>query len=214
MNTWSIGLVTLSLVLLGGTPPTVKTMNSTPDPTGPASAPAAGQTEVATLGGGCFWCLQAIFERVHGVKHITCGYAGGHTVNPTYREVCTETTGHAEVVQIEFDPKEISFRHLLDIFWLAHDPTTLNRQGADIGSQYRSIILYHNETQQKEAEASKAEAQKHFARPIVTQIVPLRKFYPAELYHQEYYRDHPGAPYCQLVIRPKLEKLERELNEK
>lgn len=166
------------------------------------------RTELATLGGGCFWCLEAVFERVDGVLAVTSGYAGGRTETPTYKQVCEGDTGHAEVVQIEFDPQKVSYPKLLSIFWEAHDPTTLNRQGADVGTQYRSIILYHTEAQRQAAEQSKVQAQGRFAKPIVTEIVPLTKFYPAEAYHQDYFRKNPNAPYCQVVIRPKLQKVE------
>lgn len=169
------------------------------------------KTELATFGGGCFWCLEALFQMVPGVKAVTSGYAGGTKENPTYHEVCSGTTGHAEVVQIEFDPAKISYEELLAKFWEAHDPTTLNRQGADTGTQYRSIILYHNEAQKLAAEKSKAEAQKELSRPIVTQIVPLKKFYAAEAYHQDYFRNNPDQGYCQMVIRPKVEKFEKKL---
>lgn len=179
----------------------------------PMNTPAADcprpRTELATLGGGCFWCLEAVFERVNGVQAVTSGYAGGKTEHPTYKQVCAGDTGHAEVVQIEFDPQRVSYEKLLSVFWEAHDPTTLNRQGADVGTQYRSIILYHSEAQRRTAEQSKLAAQGKFARPIVTEIVPLTKFYPAEDYHQDYFRKHPNAPYCQVVIRPKLLKVEK-----
>jgi peptide-methionine (S)-S-oxide reductase len=168
------------------------------------------QTETATLGGGCFWCLEAVYERLPGVVSVTSGFAGGHTANPTYEQVCTGTTGHAEVTQIVFEPAKIPYAKLLDVFWQAHDPTTLNRQGADEGTQYRSIILYHNEAQKLAAEKSKAEAQKNFKHPIVTEIVPFTKFYKAEDYHQEYYDKNSSAAYCRVVIAPKLKKLEKE----
>ena len=168
------------------------------------------KTEIADLGGGCFWCMEAVFERLPGVISVTSGFAGGTTANPTYQDVCTETTGHAEVTEIVFDPAKISYRQLLDVFWQAHDPTTLNRQGADVGTSYRSIILYRDEKQKLEAEQSKLEAQQHFKHPIVTEIVPLKKFYQAEDYHQAYYDNNSNAPYCQVVIAPKLEKLENE----
>jgi peptide-methionine (S)-S-oxide reductase len=179
-------------------------------PAQPANSMSTNQTEIADLGGGCFWCMEAVFERLPGVISVTSGFAGGHTPNPTYEQVCTETTGHAEVTQIVFDPAKISYAKLLDVFWQAHDPTTLNRQGADVGTSYRSIILYRDEPQKLEAEKSKREAQKNFKHPIVTEIVPLEKFYPAEDYHQHYFDDHANAPYCQVVIAPKLEKLEKE----
>jgi peptide-methionine (S)-S-oxide reductase len=168
------------------------------------------KTELATFGGGCFWCMDAVFERLPGVKSVTSGFAGGRTASPTYPEVCTGTTGHAEVTQIEFDPAKISYEKLLEVFWQAHDPTTLNRQGADEGTQYRSLILYHGAAQKLAAEKSKAAAQKNFKHPIVTEIAPLTKFYPAEDYHQAYYDHNASAPYCRAVIAPKLEKLEQE----
>ena len=173
---------------------------------------STNQTETATLGGGCFWCTEAIFQMLPGVKSVASGYAGGTKENPTYKEVCTGDTGHAEVIQVEFDPHVVSYEKILETFWDAHDPTTLNRQGNDAGTQYRSIILYSNEAQKKAAEKSKAEAQKHFTSPIVTQIVPLTKFYKAEGYHQDYYRSNPNQPYCRAIIRPKVEKFEKKLN--
>jgi len=166
--------------------------------------------EIADLGGGCFWCMEAVFERLPGVISVTSGFAGGSTPNPTYEQVCTETTGHAEVTQIEFDPSRISYAQLLDVFWQAHDPTTLNRQGVDVGTSYRSIILYRDEVQKLLAEKSRAAAQKNFKHPIVTEIVPLKTFYKAENYHQQYFDNHSSAPYCQMVIAPKLNKLEKE----
>jgi peptide-methionine (S)-S-oxide reductase len=173
-----------------------KTMNTT------------NKIEVADFGGGCFWCMEAVFERLPGVISVTSGFAGGTTTNPTYRDVCTETTGHAEVTEIEFDPAKISYAKLLEVFWQAHDPTTLNRQGADVGTSYRSIILYRDEKQKLLAEKSKLEAQNDFKHPIVTEIVPLKKFYKAEDYHQQYYDNNSSQGYCQVVIAPKLEKLE------
>lgn len=171
-------------------------------------------TELATFGGGCFWCMEAAFQLVDGVKSVTSGYAGGHVENPTYKQVCGGDTGHAEVVQIEYDPRKISYERLLEVFWIAHDPTTLNRQGHDVGPQYRSIILYHNEAQKLAAERSKAEAAKEFTKPIVTEIVPLKKFYRAEGYHQDYFRQNPAQAYCQRVIAPKIQKLKKELGVK
>jgi peptide-methionine (S)-S-oxide reductase len=168
-------------------------------------------TETATLGGGCFWCTEAEFQMLPGVKSVSSGYAGGTTENPTYKQVCTGDTGHAEVIQVEFDPKVVSYEKILDTFWEAHDPTTLNRQGNDSGTQYRSIILYNSEAQRVAAEKSKAAAQKRFKQPIVTEIVPLKKFYKAEGYHQNYYRSNPEQPYCRLVIQPKVEKFEKKL---
>ena len=174
----------------------------------PASEPAPG-LERAVIGGGCFWCLEAVFERLDGVKDVVSGYAGGRTENPTYEEVCSHTTGHAEVVQIDFDPKKITYEKLLDVFWHAHDPTTLNRQGHDVGDSYRSVILYRGDAQKAAAEKSKAEEQKNWKDPIVTQVAPLKVFYTAEVSHQDYYRINGNKnPYCQAVIRPKVEKLE------
>jgi peptide-methionine (S)-S-oxide reductase len=172
-------------------------------------SPTSGKSEFATLGGGCFWCVEAVFARFEGVLDVVSGYAGGHTPNPTYEQVCSGTTGHAEVVQIEFDPARITYEQLLEIFWEAHDPTTLNRQGADVGHHYRSIILHHNDSQRETALRSKQRAAARFNRPIVTEIVPLKAFYRAEEYHQDYFRKNPNAPYCVVVISPKLKKLEK-----
>lgn len=163
--------------------------------------------EKATFGGGCFWCIEAVFERLEGVNSVFSGYAGGTKSDPTYKEVCTGRTEHAEVVQIIFDPSKISFDKLLEVFWDAHDPTTMNRQGADVGTQYRSIILYQNEKQKLAAERSRVAAQRSFDRPIVTEIKPLAHFYEAEAYHQDYFEKNPNAPYCTLIIEPKLRKL-------
>ena len=174
---------------------------------------ATNKTAVATFGGGCYWCTEAIFQMIPGVKSVTSGFAGGTRENPTYEEVCTGVTGHAEVIQIQYDPTAVSYEKLLHTFWEAHDPTTLNRQGHDAGTQYRSIILYSDEGQKAAAEKSKAEAQKEFSRPIVTQIVPLKKFYPADAYHQNYFRTHPEQAYCQAVIAPKVEKFEKKLKQ-
>ena len=166
--------------------------------------------ERATFGAGCFWCVEAVFERLNGVQSVVAGYAGGAKTNPTYEEVCTGATGHAEVAQITYDPSKISFEKLLEVFWEAHDPTTLNRQGADIGTQYRSVIFYHDANQKAAAEKSKAAVQKDLDSPIVTVIQPLKEFYPAENYHQDYYKNHANAPYCVFVIKPKLKKLKLE----
>jgi peptide-methionine (S)-S-oxide reductase len=174
---------------------------------------SSNQTETATVGGGCFWCTEAIFQMLPGVKSVASGYAGGTKENPTYKEVCAGNTGHAEVIQIEYDPKVVSYEKILETFWEAHDPTTLNRQGADHGTQYRSIILYKNEAEKAAAEKSKAKAQKEFDKPIVTEIVPLKKFYKAENYHQDFYRNNPEQGYCQAVIRPKVNKFEKKLKE-
>jgi peptide-methionine (S)-S-oxide reductase len=175
-----------------------------------AAAKPTAELQHLTLGGGCFWCMEAVFERLDGVKKVTSGYAGGTMENPAYEQVCTGKTGHAEVVQIEFDPKKITLDRLLEIFWNAHDPTSLNRQGADHGTQYRSTILYTDESQRAAAEASKKKAAAHFPEPIVTEIVPLKKFYAAEDYHQHYFAKHPEQGYCKVVIKPKIEKLQQK----
>lgn len=167
-------------------------------------------TEKATLGGGCFWCVEAVYERFQGVKSVVSGYAGGKVPNPTYKQICGGDTGHAEVIQIEFDPTKISYSQILEIFWAAHDPTTLNRQGADVGTQYRSTIMYHSEAQKKAAEESKKKAQEQFKSPIVTEIVPISIFYKAEEYHQDYFKNNPNQPYCAAVIGPKLRSLEKK----
>jgi len=192
----------VGLLLIGASAGTAQTKNMNG---------STNQTEIATLGGGCFWCTEAEFQMLPGVKSVTSGYAGGTKENPTYKEVCAGDTGHAEVIQIVYDPKVVSYEKLLATFWEAHDPTTLNSQGPDSGTQYRSIILYSSEAQKAAAEKSKAEAQKHFRQPIVTEIVPLTKFYKGEDYHQDYYRSNPNQPYCRMVIRPKVEKFEQKL---
>jgi peptide-methionine (S)-S-oxide reductase len=175
--------------------------------------PAQPKTELATFGGGCFWCQEAVFERLPGVKSVVSGYSGGTVPNPSYQMVCSGLTGHAEVVQIEFDPDVISFDKLLSIFWSAHDPTTLNAQGPDHGTQYRSIILYHSDAQKKAAleSAKDLKARKVYRRPIVTDLVPFEKFYPAEEYHQDYYRNHRYDDYSQTYIAPKIKKLNQKL---
>ncbi|MCS7045441.1 MAG: peptide-methionine (S)-S-oxide reductase MsrA [Gemmataceae bacterium] len=168
--------------------------------------------ELATLGGGCFWCLEAVFEQVDGVHQVVSGYAGGTTEAPTYREVCSGTTGHAEVVQITFDPSRVCYGDLLDIFFATHDPTTLNRQGADVGPQYRSVIFWHSPTQEQTARRKIAEwnASGRWARPIVTEVAPVPRFFPAEEYHQGYFRRHPHEGYCRVVIAPKVAKFRKE----
>ena len=167
--------------------------------------------ETATLAGGCFWCLEAVYDQVIGVKDVVSGYTGGHVANPTYERVCSGKTGHAEAVQITFDPEQISYRELLEIFFSIHDPTTLNRQGADVGTQYRSAIFYHSEEQRQIAEQLVRELteQKVFRDPIVTEIVPATIFYPAEDYHQEYFVRNPYQPYCQFVVAPKVAKFQK-----
>jgi peptide-methionine (S)-S-oxide reductase len=196
-------MVWLLGVLLAGTvpawPQTTNMNNSTPS------------TDLATLGGGCFWCTEAVFQLLPGVTSVVSGYAGGHTANPTYKEVCTGATGHAEVIQVHFDPRVVPYEKILETFWEVHDPTTLNRQGADTGTQYRSIILYNNAAQKAAAEKSRASAQERFRDPIVTEIVPLTRFYSAEASHQDYFRNFPNQGYCRAVIRPKVEKFEQKL---
>ena len=171
-----------------------------------------GGLEVATLGGGCFWCLEAVYEQLAGVIGVVSGYAGGAIPNPTYQEVCSGSTGHAEVVQVSFDPKVITFEELLEVFFTIHDPTTLNRQGADIGTQYRSAIFTHDEGQRAISEAviRRFEAEGIWADPIVTEVRPLEAFYRAEDYHQAYYRRNPGQSYCRVVIAPKVTKFRRQ----
>ena len=165
--------------------------------------------ETATLGGGCFWCLEAVYKRIKGVLGVVSGYAGGSTANPSYDDVCSGSTGHAEVVQLSYDADVISYDQILELFWIAHDPTTLNRQGADVGTQYRSIILWHDEGQRQAAELSRkrASASGKHRDPIVTEIVQLKDFYRAEGYHQDYFDSNPRAGYCTYVIAPKLKKL-------
>ena len=177
----------------------------------PSSSSTPGKTASLVLGGGCFWCTEATFELVPGVKDVVSGYAGGHVKNPGYREVCEGTTGHAEVIRIDYDPSEVSLKSLLELFWTVHDPTTLNRQGNDVGPQYRSVIYYADDTQKQAAEASKTAAQEAFSEPIVTEIAPLKTFYEAEAYHQDYFRKNPDAGYCQFVIKPKVKKLRKQL---
>lgn len=172
--------------------------------------------EVAILGGGCFWCTEAIYQDLIGVKKVLSGYSGGHVDNPTYRQVTSGTTGHAEVIQVVFDPNEISFEEVLEIFWATHDPTTLNRQGADVGPQYRSAVFYQNEDQKQKAEFFKKKLDESgaFSRPIVTEITAFSNFYVAEDYHQNYFKENGGQPYCQFVIRPKMEKFKKAFAEK
>ena len=172
--------------------------------------------ELATLAGGCFWCLEAVFEQLRGVTKVQSGYAGGHVPNPSYQAVCTGTTGHAEVVQVAFDPATISYRDLLGVFFTLHDPTTLNAQGGDVGTQYRSAIFYHDDEQRRTAEevVRELEAEHVFDDPIVTEVVPLTAFYPAEEYHREYYRRNPNQSYCRAVIEPKVAKLRSKYLEK
>ncbi|MCA9933617.1 MAG: peptide-methionine (S)-S-oxide reductase MsrA [Ardenticatenaceae bacterium] len=166
------------------------------------------QLEVATLGGGCFWCLEAVYDQMRGVSNVVSGYAGGHVVKPTYKAVCTGTTGHAEVVQVTFNPDEVSLKEILQVFFTIHDPTTLNRQGNDVGPQYRSAVFYHNEAQKQVAEGviRELEAEGIWDAPIVTEVSPLDVFYEAEDYHQEYYENNQYQPYCMFVVAPKVKK--------
>jgi peptide-methionine (S)-S-oxide reductase len=177
-----------------------------------SNADSSPSMEVATLGGGCFWCLEAVYQEVRGVKSIVSGYAGGHVANPKYSAVGTGATGHAEVVQITFDPSLVSYRQLLEVFFTVHDPTTLNRQGADIGTQYRSIVLYHSAEQKRVAEEVMEEFTRERIWPnqIVTEVEPMGEFYPAEGYHQNYYRSNPQQAYCQIVIAPKVAKFRKQ----
>lgn len=177
---------------------------------------ASVKTDTATFGTGCFWCTEAIFQQLDGVLEVTSGYSGGQVVNPTYEQVSTGTTGHAEACQIVYDPARISFDELLKVFWQTHDPTTLNRQGNDEGPQYRSVIFYHGDAQKDKADYYKEKLDKSgaFPRPIVTAIEPYKNFYPAEEYHQNYYTNNPNQPYCYFVIRPKLEKFEKVFKDK
>ncbi|MGH3087299.1 MAG: peptide-methionine (S)-S-oxide reductase MsrA [Rubrobacteraceae bacterium] len=171
-----------------------------------------GRYEVATFGGGCFWCVEAVFKELRGVEKVESGYSGGHVENPTYRQACSGTTGHIEVVQVTFDPEEISFRDILSVFFATHDPTTKDRQGADVGPQYRSAVLYHDEDQKRVAEEliAELEADGIWNAPIVTEVTPFEKFYVAEDYHQDYFENNPGQPYCQVIIAPKVAKFRKE----
>jgi peptide-methionine (S)-S-oxide reductase len=175
------------------------------------TTPAPATTKLATFGGGCFWCVEALFDRLEGVLSVESGYAGGSTPSPTYKQVCSGSTGHAEVVQVRYDPAKVSYDQLLEVFWKTHDPTTPNRQGADVGTQYRSIILVHDDEQRRVAEdlRRRLEEAKVFDAPIVTEIAPYDRFWPAEDYHQGYFDGNPGQPYCRVVIAPKVEKLEK-----
>lgn len=179
-----------------------------------SAQPGSGKTEVATLGGGCFWCVEAVYQELNGVLKVESGYSGGRISNPTYREICTGTTGHAEVAQITYDPAIVSFAEILEVFFTTHDPTTLNRQGNDVGTQYRSVVFYHNAEQKAAAEAAKIAAAELWDDPIVTEISLLDKFYKAEEYHQNYYRDNPAQPYCVYVVGPKVKKFREKFRDK
>jgi peptide-methionine (S)-S-oxide reductase len=188
----------------------------TPDETGPSAPPTAGATELATFGSGCFWCTEAVFQQMKGVKKVVSGYSGGSVPNPTYEQVCDGNTGHAEVVQVTYDPAVVSYPQLLEVFWRSHDPTTPNRQGNDVGTQYRSVVFAHSERQKELAERYKRKIDEAgvYPRPVVTEVVPLTQFYPAEGYHQNYYAENSGQPYCSAVIGPKLDKLKKVFAEK
>ena len=170
------------------------------------------KSDIATLGGGCFWCVEAVFQRIEGVLSVKPGYAGGDIKNPTYKQICTGKTGHAEVAKIEFDSDKITYSQILNIFWQSHDPTTLNRQGNDVGTQYRSVIFFHDDSQREIAEKSKIDADKsgYWDNKIVTEITLLNNYYDAEDYHDNYYNNNPNQPYCLFVIKPKLDKLEKQ----
>ena len=172
------------------------------------TAKSNGTTQKIVVGGGCFWCVEAVLQRLPGVKKIVSGYSGGHVKNPTYEQICTKTTGHAEVVEVEFDPATVKLDTVLDVFFISHDPTTLNRQGADVGPQYRSVVYYTGDEQKKAVEAAKDRAKKEWSDPIVTEVAPLKEFYAAEDYHQNYYNlNKDRNPYCSIVIGPKLQKM-------
>ncbi|MHB8566546.1 MAG: peptide-methionine (S)-S-oxide reductase MsrA [Nitrososphaerales archaeon] len=173
-----------------------------------------GVLEIATIGGGCFWCTEAVFSDLKGIEKVESGYSGGNVENPSYDDVCTGTTGHAEVIQVTFDPKVISFHDILEVFFSVHDPTTMNRQGADVGTQYRSIIFYNNEAQKNVAEKVISEMSKDYSGPIVTQVVPFKAFYKAEEYHQEYFTNNPYQPYCQAVVAPKVSKFRKHYQDR
>jgi|SRR5579871_362876 len=213
MKTMSIFAFIASMALLTGSCEEPNTQNINMSET---TIPAGVKTDTATFANGCFWCTEAIFQRLKGVLKVTSGYSGGQVKNPSYEEVCTGTTGHAEALQIIYDPKEISFDDLLEVFWESHDPTTLNRQGNDVGPQYRSAVFYHNAEQKQKAEHYKTELDKNKAydKPIVTEITAFTNFYPAENYHQNYYNTHGSYPYCSFVIRPKVEKFEKAFKDK
>lgn len=174
------------------------------------------KTDTATLGTGCFWCTEAVFQELKGVLKVTSGYSGGNVANPTYEQVCAKNTGHAEVIQVVYDPSQISFDELLEVFWQTHDPTTLNKQGNDVGPQYRSVIFYHNNEQKQKAEHYKTELDKSgsWKDPVVTAVEPIKNFYSAEDYHQNYYNNNGAQPYCYFVVRPKVEKFEKVFKNK
>jgi peptide-methionine (S)-S-oxide reductase len=209
------GIAAALLATRGETMPVHEELRPETQPPAKAEAAKPG-LEKATFGAGCFWCVEAVFQELKGVHGVVSGYSGGTTKNPTYEQVCSGSTGHAEVIQIEYDPKVISFVDLLEVFWQTHDPTTRNRQGNDVGTQYRSAIFYHNESQKQQAEEikKKLDASGAFRGPIVTEIVPFKEFYVAEKYHQNFYAENPRQPYCAAVIPPKLDKLKKVFGDK
>ncbi len=208
-------MITVAFVLLFVAGKDVK-KNQLPNQDGSNKSMTTAGLDTATFAAGCFWCVEAIFQNLKGVESVTSGYAGGNVKNPSYEEVCTGTTGHAEACQIAYDPKQVSYKELLEAFWKTHDPTTLNRQGNDVGTQYRSAIFYHNDEQKNLAEHYKAELDSSgaFDKPVVTEIVPYTNFYKAENYHQNYFNEHGNQPYCMIVIRPKLEKFKKAFKDK
>ena len=199
-------------VVLAGCSGRAQSSDAKPMTPPPSPAPHAARTESIVLGGGCFWCLDAAYKILPGVTHITCGYAGGSVPNPSYELVCTETTGHAEVVKVDYDPAVTSLDRILEYFWVVHNPTQVGGQGNDMGESYRSIILYASPAQKVAAERSLVKAQERFSDPITTQVVPLKAFWPAEDYHQDYFEKNPDAGYCSVVIRPKVNKLRHLLD--
>jgi peptide-methionine (S)-S-oxide reductase len=213
---WASGMFSTNTPEIGPRPPGSKQKNFGHKTNFPEIEPPPGGSQQATFGNGCFWCTEAVFQQVPGVHSVVSGYSGGHVKNPTYQQVCTRDTGHAEVVQITFDPKVVSFQELLEVFWQTHDPTTLNRQGPDSGPQYRSVIFYHTPEQKDLAEhfKKKLDTSGAFAKPIVTEIVAFSAFYPAEKYHQNYFRDNPQQPYCAMFIQPKLERFAKVFKDK
>jgi peptide-methionine (S)-S-oxide reductase len=211
-----IGATVLGLFVLVACSSIPKEKNDTLNITMETNSNNTQELDTATFGNGCFWCTEAIFQDIKGVVKVISGYSGGKIVNPTYKQICTGTTGHAEALQIIFNPALVSYSDLLQMFWYSHDPTTLNAQGNDVGTQYRSVVFYHNPEQKKEAEfyKKKLDEEKVFEKPIVTEITEFQKFYPAEDYHQNYYKENGAQPYCMYIIRPKLEKFKKVFGDK
>jgi peptide-methionine (S)-S-oxide reductase len=210
-----VGLVSV-LFFTGETKPQKNFPNPDPEDVGTDNASETNNLELATFGSGCFWCTEAVFQQLKGVRKVVSGYSGGAVENPTYEQICTGTTGHAEVIQVTFDPRIVSYPELLEVFWQTHDPTTLNRQGNDVGTQYRSAIFYHSDRQRQMGERyrQKIDNAHVFSKPLVTEIVPFSTFYPAEDYHQNYYANHTQLPYCRTMIGPKLDKLRKIFQDK